>query len=116
MTSTDQHSNTDDSIYFEACDTFHFTNKCCQQILDSPKNDFEKGDVNVFELDDKFLDCWHNLKNHYYFMSVDGNNGWKPQEIKIQLQSTEVCTLGGDKWLDGDDNSARQHLSCTTEN
>ena len=71
-------------------------------MLDHSGDEFQRGGVDVFEIDDEFLKCHGNSKKLHYFMSIGGPDGWLAEEITIQFKSTKkMCTLSG--WLDGDD-------------
>ena len=116
-TATHHYAETNSMIYFEACDTSYYTNKCCKQLLDYSGDEFQRGAVDVFEIDDEFLKCWGNSKKSHYFMSIVGNDAWLAEEITIQFQSSkEVCTSNG--WLDGNDDNPegrtilRRPLTC----
>ena len=113
----DRNPQTNSRIYFEACDTSYYTSKCCRQLLDHSGDEFQRGKMDVFEIDDEFYECWGNSKKLHYFMSIGGNDGWLAEKITIQLQSsTKVCTLNG--WLDGNDDNPegriilRRPLTC----
>ena len=59
---------------------------------------------NIFAFNGAFQKCLESSKKLYYFMGLTGNDGWKSNGIKIYFDgiTEQVCTLDGEKWLDGD--------------
>ena len=114
-TSTVSSAATDSPIYFEACATAYYNSNCCKQLLDHSGNEFQSGAVDIFGINDNFLQCWRKIASPYYFMSISGNDGWASQKIEIQFRSSKKVCDGG--WLDGNDDThgkvtLRRSLNC----
>ena len=102
-TSDETFAGTKSPVYFEVCDT-QDGNNCCKQLLDNPNtDDLEDGAADEFPFSDQFIECWLTSKRLSYFMSIDGNDDWKVDEIRIRIDPTSeiVCTLDGWLSLDG---------------
>ena len=112
-TRTVTYADTNSPIYFEACATSYYNSNCCKQLLDHSGNEFQKGAVDAFGINDNFRKCWRKIEKPYYFTSIGGNDGWALQKIEIQFRwsSKKVCNNGG--FLDGDNHEPmRRRLNC----
>ena len=86
--------------------------------MDDPnKNDFKKGATDVFPFDGSFEACWKKSKRQSYFVSIIGNDGWKPSEVNVETASNYLkCRIAqGSGWIDNDQpgDKPRERLTCS---